>query len=702
MENDEMSRVLCDIAQNCEVNTDLSTAKQWKDTVMNMKMSPEVKSFYLSMIDNNIKTCAALKESRIKELTSQVIEKARNDAQKNGQKIYENIDEYSGAAPYNVAKKIVACENTNKLREDESSLKSIIGEYFALEQDYIKKDYDKKTKEMLPAFTRPASEALYNAYIYGPMPTLSKHEALKRALFLSKTDDESLETHGTALLNFLARLFDTPNQILVLQGFEIGGQGKGIWLSALQNAAKEIGLSYNVSSGITATKVDSKVGNSVFLVDQEYNGAYCPDINNVADKKTVNLCGKFIYEYQVKSMANLVYATNADISDPNDRRYAVLRCDLNRPFEQNFGVCDFPKGYEAAEAWIAEGIKALIWYAVNDHTIKVVKTVNSEGFLQKFSYFLSKLDADTISQIKNVETVSDLASFLMDNNPKVWQKRNEIVRPMVQLMNSGKVKTSSSTDNQKVAQYRMIDMDSFISDILKSSETESGYKAIYEFFTPNGPEIGDDNVTEPNERTLDKIINAGDKATFIFHTTDMKPILLPVFRTKLALKKGDESWYVLHTNFSKYFKDDEYDSVYDELNMKFFKGKADKVDKLPDKHFLLTSYSLTPYDLKYIYQKFSIMKTQANLSYEKINDALSSSLQQLQSYETMNEFLDYMSANTEVEVIGYAFALINKLESNCYSIEKIKEALSKKNTSEISKRAQMSIEKYALKLTNLA
>lgn len=640
------------------------------------------------------------KEAELLRLTEDGLALARKKAKEEGQKIYEDPDEYVAMSPSIVAKKIVQIEPL----VNDYDLRSIIGEYYTLEKGYISQTIDKNGNPK-PKFEKSLSEAmisvceskikelqanneltsqykLFEAFIdENNKPKISKNEALKRCLFLSKTDEDSLNNHIACLMKYFSSLRKT-NGMLLLQGYIIGEQGKGTWMESLRQACNRIGLNFSDSAGITDKKVDPKVGSSFFMAIPEYDGNYFPEMNDVMDKNNVTIKGKYVKEYQVKSIANLVGGTNTEVKDPNGRRYYTIKCDTTRTIHDNFGVCDFPEDFTGIERWVSEGIEALIWYANQpDTVIPRVNALNSDGFNEDIKYILSEHPEakDILSGIMSITKFSRLLDenykYIFDNRPRAYVQNS-----LIKLMKSKMLKAVNDDKATNAVKYRNCDFASYIDNVLKNTSKKAGYEAIYNFFTPDGPE-------EYNSDSLDIKEVYGSR----FGKSDMVKLDKThefAFRVRGELIEGPMTFastiitqadgfteFLIDTNYNDVVDGDDnqeaYTFVRDLIKKLYFKGyqtfgeTEDIYNPVVHKSRI---FNRQPLDVSTYYECYLKTKNKdKNLFVEAFNAC--------KNYKNFKSYKDFVKSKDTALYLAMCVAFVQDLKSRKYSKDKIKEIL---------------------------
>ena len=205
-------------------------------------------------------------------------------------------------------------------------------------------------------------------------PTISLGEALYRLSFYLISNKNNLAKSTNNLISFAKKLLlEQPNNMLVDSAIMIGGQGKSTIQQGLISAVRKMGMSSSmchlpsVQDGVQEAFVRNEV-----CVDDEttFQKLDIDSLNKILDKSDVTIKGKYVKEWQAKSISNVLVGTNFLPSDVNTRRYSIRMVDENFRLPANYGRWTIPgkmgdefgDSYDLVKEWVEEGWLHLFYY----------------------------------------------------------------------------------------------------------------------------------------------------------------------------------------------------------------------------------------------------------------------------------------------------------------------------------------------------
>lgn len=323
------------------------------------------------------------------------------------------------------------------------------------------------------------------SYLKSFNPTITLNEALYRLSFYLIPDDNNLAKSTKLLIDFASKILkDRPNNILVDSAINFGGQGKSLVQDGLVSAIEQIGLSGGYcdlptyGNGVQAAFAHNEV---CVVTDTKFSRLDDEAINNISDKKQITIKGKYVKEWQAKSIANILIGTNFLPVDLNRRRYSVRMLDNTFLLEDHYGNFDIPNTFEEVFAWVKEAWLNLIYYT---YTYDLTSLSYQE---KSFDYNLlgriqqvledspEKLGIFSVDgMIKAFETLDDRK---FDNNTFQYYKFN-----LGSLVRQLKLKPVATKSKRKLSFY-YVDYDwNSVIDIAEDDETKNGLEYVYNWF----------------------------------------------------------------------------------------------------------------------------------------------------------------------------------------------------------------------------
>lgn len=236
-------------------------------------------------------------------------------------------------------------------------------------------EVDARYNELSVSRMHKTRMAKVKEYISNFKPTISLGDALYRVSFYLICNESNLAASTKHLTSFVRSMFEEnrANNMLVDSAIMIGGQGKSTVQKGLLRAAQEVGMGAamchlpSIHDGVQ----DVFVKNEICIDDETHFSALDLDsLNKILDKSEVTIKGKYIKEWQAKSIANIFVGTNFLPQDVNVRRYAIRMVDENFKLGEHYGDWDVPgipgdtfgDSYEQVVEWCKEGWMHLFYY----------------------------------------------------------------------------------------------------------------------------------------------------------------------------------------------------------------------------------------------------------------------------------------------------------------------------------------------------
>jgi len=289
--------------------------------------------------------------------------------------------------------------------------------YSARFSEQMIRDIDARYKELSVSRAHQRRMANAKEYLLNFKPTISLAEALFRLSFYLIPNKNNLAKSTNNLINFTKRIFeDAQNNILVDSAILLGGQGKSTVQTGLKNAIKTIGLSASscllpsVTDGVSEVFVKNEL---CVDEDSKWERINYEILNKIADKQQITIKGKYIKEWNARSIANIFVGTNFLPTDVNDRRYSIRMVDETFKLEDNFGKWTIPgevgslsTSYALVVDWTTEAWLNLFYYC-NKYALKPLEYKE-----QSFDYnLLYRIKRALSTKDTNVATISEMVSY---------------------------------------------------------------------------------------------------------------------------------------------------------------------------------------------------------------------------------------------------------------------------------------------------
>lgn len=360
--------------------------------------------------------------------------------------VFDTVNQFQMLAPTSVAQGVLAlCEdenNTYRQKEIAADMMDLICNsvprkttetttktgkktvtevpaYNPVFTNEMKKEFEAKYKELLVSKAHEKRLGIVKEFFSTYKPTISLADALYRLSFYLIPNKNNLAKSTNNLISFVKKMFlGQANNLLVDAAILIGGQGKSTIQQGLIRAAQEIGFSSSmchlptIQDGVQDVFVKNEV-----CVDDECRFAKMDydSLNKILDKSTITIKGKYIKEWQAKSIANILVGTNSMPTDVNARRYSIRMVDENFKLNENYGRWDIPgtagdnfgSSYEQVVDWTTEGWLNLFYYC-NKYDIKE-QAYKEMSFDYSILYKIQKALKD---QSTNVATISEMIKYL--------------------------------------------------------------------------------------------------------------------------------------------------------------------------------------------------------------------------------------------------------------------------------------------------
>ena len=383
---------------------------------------------------------------------------------------FETINQFRMLAPESVAQGMLAlCEDeqdASKLNEVAAFMMDKIVEhvpttvrvmsggktitspaYPARYSESMIRDIQARYKELSVSKAHTKRMKAAKEFLLNFTPTISLKEALFRLSFYLIPNENNLAKSTNNLISFTKRIFeDTQNNMLVDSAILIGGQGKSTVQTGLKLAAEKIGLSTNDCNlpSIRDGVQESFVRNEICVdADSKFERVDYESLNKILDKQQVVIKGKYIKEWQARSVANVLVGTNFLPTDVNARRYAIRMVDENFKLEENFGKWTIPGYYGDVSAsyplvieWTTEAWLNLFYYC-NKYRIEPL------SFKEKsFDYsLLYRIQKALLHEGNNVCTILDMVRFFERDEGYIfdWKTKQNYRNKLYMLTNQLKL-----------------------------------------------------------------------------------------------------------------------------------------------------------------------------------------------------------------------------------------------------------------------
>lgn len=306
---------------------------------------------------------------------------------------------------------------------------------------YVPKFTEAMIKEIYAKFNQLSVEAAHSKrmkkvkeYLNEFKPTISLGESLYRLSYYLIPNENNLAKSTNNLIEFVKKiLLEKSNGLLVDSALLIGGQGKSTVQQGLIRAAEQIGLSATMCHLPTRQDgvQDVFVKNEICIDDESHFERIDEDsLNKIVDKSVFTIKGKYVKEWQAKSIANILVGTNFLPTDINDRRYLIRMVDSDFQLKQNYGRWGIPgvvgdkygNSYDQVLDWTTEGWVNLFYYC-NKYDIKDQK-YKEVSFDYNLLYHIKKALNDKGS---NTATINEMIKYFEQIEDSVFDyitKRN--------------------------------------------------------------------------------------------------------------------------------------------------------------------------------------------------------------------------------------------------------------------------------------